>query len=125
MDAMSTCKEEATRWVHRYAAGGALLAALPLPISTTSALAALETYMMRVIGDVYGDAPSGTATAVAGSSFAIGGQGLKVLAMRAGGFIPLLGIPVRMVIAGATIEALGHAIIHHYERKHPGKGWGA
>ena len=121
---MTTCKEEALRWVHRYAAGGAVLAAIPMPLSTSSLLAALETYMMRMIGDVYGDAPSGTATAVAGSSFAIGGRGLKFLAMRAGGFIPILGIPIRMTIAGATIEALGHAIVAHYERKHPGKTWG-
>ena len=122
---MTTCKEEAIRWVHRYAAGGAVLAALPIPISTSNMLAALETYMMRVVGDVYGDPPSGTATAVAGSSFAIGGQGLKFLAMRAGGFIPILGIPIRMGIAGGTIAALGHAIVAHYERKHPGKTWGA
>jgi hypothetical protein len=45
--------------------------------------------------------------------------------MRAGGFIPILGIPIRMGIAGGTIVALGHAIVAHYERKHPGKSWGA
>jgi uncharacterized protein (DUF697 family) len=122
---MTTCKEEARRWVHRYAAGGALLAAVPMPISTTRSLAALETYMLRVIGDIYGDPPTAVFTAAYGGSLAIGGQGLKFLARRVGGSIPLLGIPVRMAVAGATIEALGHGIVLQYERKHPGKTWGS
>ena len=36
-------------------------------------------------------------------------------------FIPVLGIPIRMGIAGVTIEALGRSVIAHYERKHPGR----
>ncbi len=81
--------------------------------------------MMRVIGDVYDDPPSGTATAAAGGSFAIAGQALKLAAMQAACFVPVLGVPIRMGIAGATIEGLGHAIIAHYEGKYPNKkvGW--
>ncbi len=118
-----SCKEEALRWVHRYAAGGAALAAIPIPLSHTASLAALETYLMKVIGDIYGDPPSGTAAAAAGGSFAIGGQALKQLAMTASCYVPVLGIPIRMGIAAITIEGLGRAIIAHYERKHPDKVW--
>ena len=123
LEGMRTCREEALRWVHYYAAGGAAFAAVPLPVSTTNALAALETYLMKVIGDVYGDPPTGVATAAAGGTFVIGGQALKHLAMQAACFVPVLGVPIRMSIAGATIELLGRAIINHYETKHPGKGW--
>jgi len=118
-----TCKEESLRWVHRYALGGVALAAVPIPVSTSNSLAALETYMMKVIGDIYGDTPSGTAVAAAGGSFALGGMALKQLALQATYAVPLLGIPIRMAIAGGTIEALGHAIIGHYERKFPRKVW--
>ena len=45
------------RWVHRYAIGGAAFAALPLPISTTAGLAALEVHMFNFIGNVL-DAPA-------------------------------------------------------------------
>jgi uncharacterized protein (DUF697 family) len=116
-----SCKQEALRWVHRYAAGGAALAAIPIPVSHTASLAALETYMMKVIGEIYGDPPSGVITAAAGGTFAIGGQALKQLAFTATAFLPVWGVPIRMGIAAATIEALGHAIVSHYERRHPSK----
>jgi uncharacterized protein (DUF697 family) len=114
---MDTRKKQALRWVHRYALGGAALAAIPIPVSHTASLAALETYLLKVIGEVYGQSPSGTAVAAAGGTFAVGGQALKQLAMTASCYVPVLGIPIRMAIAGATIEALGRAIIAHYESK--------
>jgi len=99
---MATCREEAIRWVHRYAAGGAAVAALPLPISTTATLAALETHMFAVIGDVYGDPPSGTANVAAGGTFAIGGQALKLAAMQLSCLAPpLFGVPIRIAIAAS------------------------
>ncbi len=123
MTPMITCKQEAQRWVHRYAIGGAALAALPIPVSTSNSLAALETYMMKVIGDIYSDSPTGTMVAAVGGSFALGGMALKQVATRASYALPALGIPIRMGIAGGTIVALGRAIVGHYERKHPRKVW--
>lgn len=118
---MTTCKEEALRWVHRYAAGGAAFAAIPMPFSTSAGLAALETHLASMIAEIYGD-PQGTfATATAGGAFTALGQGLKYVACQASCFVPVLGIPIRMVIAGGTIESLGYAIVAHYERKHPEK----
>lgn len=116
----TTCKEEALRWVHRYAAAGAAFAAIPLPVTTTG-LATIETHMVGFIGSVYGDPMSGVATAATGGSLAIIGQGLKWIAMQAVGLVPVIGLPIRMAIAASVIEGIGHAIVQHYERKHPGK----
>ena len=118
---MTTCKEEATRWVHRYAVGGAAFAALPIPFSTSVGLVALETHLLGMIGDIYGDGVGGFGAATAGGAFSAVGHGLKYAACQAACFIPVLGIPIRMSIAGAAIEALGHSVVAHYERKHPGK----
>ncbi len=117
---MTTCKEKALAWVHRYAAGGAAFAAIPLP-TTSAGLAAMETHMMSLIGDIYGDPPGAISGAAAASGFAIGGQALKWVAMQGACFLPGLGIPIRMGIAGVTIEALGHSIVQHYEGKYPGR----
>ena len=119
---MMTCKEEAQRWVHRYAIGGAVFALLPLPISTSAGLATLETHMMGMIGEIYGESVGGVATTAAGGSFAILGQGLKYVAKVATGFVPMgIGPAIRMTIAGAAIEGLGQGIIGHFERKYPAK----
>jgi uncharacterized protein (DUF697 family) len=118
---MTTCKEEAVRWIHRYAAGGAAFAALPIPFSTSAGLAAIEAHLLAVIGEIYGEGIGAFASATAGGTFSAVGQGLKYVACHAACFIPGFGIPIRMAIAGATIEALGHAVVAHFERKHPGK----
>jgi len=118
---MTTCKEEALRWVHRYAVGGAAFAAIPLPIPTTAGLATMEMHLATLIADVYGEPSTGFGTAAAGGAFAIFGQGLKFVACQAACFIPVLGVPIRMGIAGGIIESLGRALIAHFERKHPGK----
>lgn len=117
---MTTCKSEARRWVHRYAAGGAAFAALPI-VGTSAGLATIEMHMLGIIGDIYGEAVSGVTTAAAGGTFGVMGQGLKWLAFRAAQFVPGYGTVVRAVIAATTIESLGNAIINHYERKYPGK----
>lgn len=118
---MTTCRQEALRWVHRYAAGGAVLSALPLPLSTSAALAAMETHMTAFIGSIYADPMGGPTTAAAGGTYAVMGQGLKYVAMQAACFVPVLGSAVRLTIAVSTIEALGYAIVGHYERKFPGR----
>ena len=106
--------------MHRYAAAGAAFAAIPLPVTTTG-LATIETHMVGFIGSIYGDPMSGVATAATGGSLAIMGQGLKWVALQAVGYVPVIGLPIRMAIAASVIEGIGHAIVQHYERKHPGK----
>jgi uncharacterized protein (DUF697 family) len=118
---MTTCKEEALRWVHRYAIGGAAFAVLPLPVSTSAGLVAIETHMMAMIGDIYGENVGSVTTTAAGGSFAVLGQGLKFVATQAVGLIPVIGPAIKMTIAGLTIEALGRSIVGHFERKYPGR----
>lgn len=120
---MITCKEEALRWVHRYAVGSAAFAAIPLPFSTSAGLAALETHLAAMIADIYGVTQASFATAAAGTAFGALGQGLKYAACQATIFLPGFGIPIRMAIAGTTVDSLGRAIVAHYERRHPGKAY--
>jgi uncharacterized protein (DUF697 family) len=108
--------------VHRYAVGGAALALLPLPLSTTVALAALEAHMFRFIGEVYGDSVGGMASLAAGGSFEVMGKGLKFFATRAVAFVPgPIGPVIRDAIAGVVIESIGRGIVGHFERKHPNR----
>lgn len=110
------------RWVHRYAIGGAAFAALPLPISTSAGLAALEVHMFNFIGGVYGESMGNLASLAAGGGLEVMGAGLKFVATRAVSFVPgPVGIVVRASIAAVVIETLGRAIIGHFERKHPGR----
>ncbi|WP_437758848.1 hypothetical protein [Sorangium sp. So ce1389] len=77
--------------------------------------------MMSMVGEIYGESVGSVVTTAAGGSFAILGQGLKFLATRAVGFVPVIGPAIKMTIAGLTIEAIGHGIVGHFERKYPGK----
>ena len=88
---MITCREEALRWVHRYAAGGAIFAAAPIPVSTAPILAALETHLVGMIGTIYGDSLNAPATAATGGTFAVMGTGLQALATWGIGFVPVVG----------------------------------
>jgi len=105
--------------VHRYAIGGAAFAALPLP--TSAGLAALQTHMFSMIGDIYGESVGSLTSAAAGGSFTVMGQGLRFVAQRAVGFVPVIGPVIKAGIAAAAIESIGHGIITHFERKYPGK----
>ena len=117
---MTTSKEEARRWVHRYAAGGAAFAALPIA-GTSAALATMEMHMVGVIGDIYGESVTGVTTAAAGGTFGVMGQALKWIAFRGAKLVPGWGIVVRTVVAAMAIEAIGFAIVAHFERKYPNK----
>lgn len=117
---MITCREEAQRWVHRYAAGGALFAAAPIP-ATAPILAALETHMVSMISTIYGETLNAPATAATGGTIAAMGTGLKAAAGWAVGMVPVVGPVIRASIAAATIETIGQATIAYFERRHPGK----
>ncbi len=117
----TNCKQEAMRWVHLYAFGGAAFAALPLPISTTDGLATLEAHMFGMIGGIYGDPPGSGGIAAAGTTFVVMGRALKFLSGRAVALIPGYGALIRAGIAAIVIESIGRGIVGHFERKYPGK----
>lgn len=117
-----TCRDQATRWVHRYALGGAAFAALPLPVSSSAGLTALELHMLSSIARLYGEPiPSGV-NLVAGTGLRVVGKGIKLVVKRVAGIAP---IPVRPVIRGAAaalvIEAMGRAAIEYFESKYPNR----
>jgi uncharacterized protein (DUF697 family) len=114
---MTTSKNEAMQWVHRYAIGGAVFAALPLPF-TTSGLTALEAHMLSTIGDVYRERLGAIPGTAVKAALALAGRGLKAGAERASEPLPKLVRPlVRAAIAGATIEAIGLALVLYYESR--------
>ncbi|MDI1437520.1 hypothetical protein QHF89_48880 [Polyangium sorediatum] len=110
------------RWVHRYAIGGAAFAALPLPVSTTAGLAALEVHMLNFIGGVYNEPVGNLRSLAAGGGLEVMGAGLKLVATRAVSFVPgPVGFVIRAGIAAIVIESIGRAIIGYFEHKHPDK----
>jgi uncharacterized protein (DUF697 family) len=115
---MTTAKEEAIQWVHRYAIGSAVFAALPLPFSSAGLLA-IQTRMLTTIDEVYGEKAGGTAmNLVQKGVLAVLGRALKRTSVRATEAVPSAVRPlVRMAIAGATTEALGIGLILLHERK--------
>lgn len=98
-----------------------MFAAVPLPVATSPILAALETHMLGVIANIYGASVDPPTTAAAGGTFTAMGTGLKYVAAQAVSFVPVVGSVIRSAIAAGTIEAIGHALVAHYERKYPGK----
>ena len=115
------CRDKAKMLVHKYAAGGAAWAMLPLPIPTSPALVALEAHMIYWIARMYGEAPSHTDTIMLAAGLELGSTGLKQAAKYLVGFVPVIGWGIKGVIAGSTIEAMGQVIIRHFESKYPNK----
>lgn len=115
------CRDKARGLVHKYAAGGAAWAMLPLPIPTSPALTALEAHMIYWIARLYGEAPSHTDTIIMAAGLEVGSNGLKYAATYLVGFVPVIGWGIKGAIAGAAIEGMGQLIIKHFEAKYPNK----
>jgi uncharacterized protein (DUF697 family) len=116
-----TCRAKAAALVHKYTVAGAAWSVLPLPVPTSPGLVALEAHMIYWIARVYGDAPSHTDTLMLAAGLEVGSTGLKTLAKHLVGYVPVIGWGIKGVIAASTIEAMGQAIIRHFEGKYPGK----
>lgn len=95
-----------------------MLAAAPVP-GTSLMLGAAETHMIYWIAKIYGENLSVAEIAAVAGGLELAGLGLKVLAMEAMNFVPILGSAVKSVIAGGAIEGIGALIIDHYEDKYP------
>ena len=105
------------RWVHRFAIGGAVLAALPVPFAPAG-VAALETRMIGTIGDVYGASAGGMKMGLMKTGIVLASQALKYGVRRAEESIPSKARPlVRAAVAAATIEAIGFAFIYFHEQQ--------
>lgn len=115
---MTTAKNEAMQWVHRYAIGGAVVAALPLPLSSAGLLA-VQTRMLSTIDEVYGEkAGGGLMGLVQKGAITLLGRVIKRSSEQLTAAAPAMAKPlIRAVIAGATTEALGLGFILLHERR--------
>ena len=115
---MTTAKEQAMQWVHRYAVGGAVFAAIPLPFSSAGLLA-IQTHMLSTIDEVYGGKAGGPVMGiVTKGGLALLSRVMKRTSKRAAEAVPRAARPlVRAAIAGATTEAFGLGLILLHERR--------
>jgi uncharacterized protein (DUF697 family) len=121
-----TCHDRAHEWVHTYAAGGAVLATIPLPPGgNTITLGLAETHMIYWLAKIYGEDLSVKEIAVVAGGLELAGLGLKAAAMEAANLIPIAGWIVKGAIAASAIEGIGFAITRHFEQKYPGKLYAA
>jgi uncharacterized protein (DUF697 family) len=119
--APALCKEKARILVHKYAAFGTAWALLPIPMATSAGLTALETHMIYWIARVYGEEPTRSDVLMTAAGLELCSVALKTVAVEGALLIPVVGWGVKATIAGGAIEAIGNAIIQHYEQKYPGK----
>jgi uncharacterized protein (DUF697 family) len=119
--APALCREKARRLIHKYAAFGTAWAVIPIPVATSAGLTALETHMIYWVARIYGDTPSHTDTMMIAAGLELASVGLKTVAVEAANFVPVIGWGVKGAIAGGVIEAIGEALIRHFEGKYPGK----
>lgn len=115
------CRDKARSLVNKYAMFGTAWAILPIPIATSAGLTALETHMIYWIARTYGEEPNKSDILMAAGGLELCSVALKTMAIEGATYVPAIGWGVKAVIAGSAIEAIGHAAIHHYEAKHPGK----
>ena len=97
---------------------------MPIPGATSAGLAALETHMIYWIARAYGETPSKTDLLMTAAGLELGSVPLKAVAIEAANFVPVLGWGVKGMIAAGVVEAIGAAIIRHYEDKYPGRRLG-
>lgn len=119
----ATCRQRARSWVHAYAAGGAAFAFVPIPIpgSTTAGLVALEVTMVHAISRIYGNELTAKDAAALVAGLEVAGGALKTVAREGTILVPAVGWLIRGGIAAASIEAIGHAVIELFEKRHPGQ----
>lgn len=115
------CREKARSLVHKYMAFGTAWSLLPIPGATSVGLTALETHMIYWIGRVYGEEPTKQDIMMTAAGLELASVALKTIAVEGACLVPAIGWGVKASIAAAAIEAIGNAIVQHYEKKHPGK----
>jgi uncharacterized protein (DUF697 family) len=115
------CRDEARSLVHKYAAFGTAWAVLPIPVATSAGLTALETHLIYWVARIYGDSPSKGDVFMIAAGLELASIALKTVAIEGANFVPVIGWGVKGVIAGSAIEAIGAAIIGHFESKYPNR----
>jgi uncharacterized protein (DUF697 family) len=115
------CRDRALGLVHKYAVFGTIWALLPVPMATSAGLALLETHLIYWIARIYGESPSKSDVLMTAAGLELASVALKSVAIEGAALVPVVGLGVKAGIAGSVVEALGHAIVRHYEGKHPNR----
>lgn len=114
-----TCKQQARQWVHKLALTGGIIAAIPIPGSSSSTLSSLENYLVAEICKIYRH--EGTEEIIIALSMeAVVTPILRTFSKKLG-WIGLKGIVGRSVTAGSFVELLGNTIITILDRRYPGR----
>jgi uncharacterized protein (DUF697 family) len=113
------CRERARSLVHKYAAAGTVWALLPVPMATSAGLALLETHLIYWVARIYGEHPTKSDVVMTAAGLNLASVALKTAAIEGAALVPAVGLGIKASIAGSVVEALGHAIVLHYEGKYP------
>ncbi len=115
------CRDRAKSLVHKYAAFGTAWSLIPVPGATSVGLTALETHMIYWVARIYGEQPSHQDVLMTAAGLELASLALKRIAMEGACLVPGIGWGIKASIAAAAIEAMGVAIVRHYESKYPDK----
>ena len=115
------CRDRANSLVHRYAVFGTAWALLPVPMATSAGLTLLETHLIYWVARIYGEEPTRSDVLMTAAGLELASVALKTVALEGAALVPVVGLGVKAGIAGGVVEALGHAIVHHYETKYPAR----
>ena len=115
------CRDRARTLVHKYAVFGTVWALLPVPMATSAGLALLETHLIYWVARIYGEHPTKTDIVVTATGLELASVALKTVAIEGAMLVPVVGLGIKASIAGTVVEALGHAVVRHYEGKYPEK----
>jgi uncharacterized protein (DUF697 family) len=118
-----TCKDKAKQYVHLTAAGGAVLAPVPIPFMGTVGLIGLETTLVYWVGRIYGETLTKTELATIVTSLEVGSLALKLGVLEALNFVPIAGWLLKAPVAAGVIEGIGNLAVSHFEDKYPGKSY--
>jgi uncharacterized protein (DUF697 family) len=77
--------------------------------------------MIYWIARYYGETPTHTDVIMTMSGLELASVALKTVAIEGANLVPVVGWGIKGAIAGSVVEAIGAAIIHHFEEKYPGR----
>ena len=115
------CRDRAKSLVHKYAVFGTAWSFVPIPGATSVGLTALETHLIYWVGRIYGEQPTHQDVLMTAAGLELASVALKRVAMEGACLVPAIGWGIKAGIAAGAIEALGNAIVKHYESKYPDK----
>jgi hypothetical protein len=88
-------------------------------MATSAGLALLETHLIYWVARIYGEHPTKTDVLMTAAGLELASVGLKTMAIEGAALVPVVGLGIKAGLAGGVVEAIGRAVIGHYESKYP------